>query len=71
MTCYFLDGKYEPERVQGADKMVMKFTTKLLKDKGLNMNSDERALLERIENGCDLIDRSQIMPIVNEFRPQE
>ena len=71
MTCYFLDGKYEPERVQGADKMVMKFTTKLLKDKGLNMNSDERTLLERIENGCDLIDRSQIMPIVNEFRLQE
>lgn len=71
MTCYYLDGKYEPERVQGADKLVMKFTTKLLKDKGLNMNKDERDLLERIENGCDLVDRSQIMPVVEEFREAE
>ena len=68
VTCYYLDGKYEPERVQGADKLVMKFTTKLLRDKGLNMNADERALLERIDNGCDLIDRSQIKPIIDEFR---
>ena len=71
VTCYYLDGKFEPERVQGADKMVLKFTTKLLRDKGLNMNADERRLLERIENGCDLVDRSQIMPIVNEFKDVE
>ena len=71
LTCYYFDGKYEPERVQGADKLVMKFTTKLLKDKGLNMNADERALLEKIENGCDLIDRSQIEPLINEFITRE
>ena len=71
LTCYYLDGKYEPERVQGADKLVMRFTTKLLNDKGLNMTADERLLLERIEKGCDLIDRSQIMPIVEEFKAQE
>ena len=70
LTCYYLDGKYEPERVQGADKLVMRFTTKLLNDKGLNMTADERLLLERIEKGCDLIDRSQIMPIVEEFMAQ-
>lgn len=68
VTCYYLDGKYEPERVEGADKLVMKFTTKLLRDKGLNMNADERNLLDRIDNGCDLIDRSQIEPIVKEFK---
>ena len=71
MTCYYLDGKYEPERVKGADSLVMKFTTKLLRDKGLNMNADERQLLEKIDNGCDLIDRSQIKPIINEFIPEE
>jgi len=71
VTCYFLDGKYEPERVQGADKLVMKFTTKLLNDKGLNMNADERQLLDRINNGCDLVDRSQIEPILKEFRESE
>ncbi len=71
VTCYYLDGKYEPERVQGADKMVMKFTTKLLRDKGLNMNADEKALLERIDKGCDLVDRSQIKPIIDEFKPSE
>ena len=71
VICYFLDGKYEPERVQGADKLVMKFTTKLLNDKGLNMNADERQLLDRINNGCDLVDRSQIEPILKEFRESE
>jgi menaquinone-dependent protoporphyrinogen IX oxidase len=71
VTCYFLDGKYEPEKVQGADKLVMKFTTKLLNDKGLNMNADERQLLDRINNGCDLVDRSQIEPILKEFRESE
>ena len=71
VTCYFLDGKYEPERVQGADKLVMKFTTKLLNDKGLNMNADERQLLDRINKGCDLVDRSQIEPILKEFRESE
>ena len=71
MTCYYLDGKFEPERVQGADKMVLKFTTKLLRDKGLNMTADERQLLERIEKGCDLVDRSQIMPIVEAFKDVE
>ena len=68
VTCYYLDGQYEPERVQGADKMVMKFTTKLLRDKGLSMNADERTLLDRIDNGCDLIDRSQIKAVTDEFR---
>ena len=71
VTCYFLDGKYEPEKVQGADRLVMKFTTKLLNDKGLNMNADERQLLDRINNGCDLVDRSQIEPILKEFRESE
>ena len=71
VTCYYLDGRFEPERVQGADKMVLKFTTKLLRDKGLNMTPDERTLLERIENGCDLVDRSQIKAVVDEFRQPE
>ena len=71
VTCYFLDGKYEPEKVQGADRLVMKFTTKLLNDKGLNMNADERQLLDRINNGCYLVDRSQIEPILKEFRESE
>ena len=71
VACYYLDGKYEPERVQGADALVIRFTTKLLRDKGLNMTADERKLLEKIENGCDLVDRSQIKPIVDEFSQPE
>ncbi len=71
VTCYYLDGRYAPGRVQGADKLVMKFTTKLLNDKGLNMNADERQLLDRINNGCDLVDRSQTEPIIREFRDSE
>ena len=47
----------------------MSMVHKMLSDKGLNMNDEERTLLKRIEDGCDLVSRQQIEPLVKEFRP--
>ncbi len=68
LTCFYLEGKYVPEEVKGIDKILMSFVKKMLKDKGLNMKPEEKILLEMIENGCDLIDREQIRPLVEEVK---
>ena len=68
LTCYFMGGAYDPARIKGIDKALMSMVHKMLSDKGLNMNEDERTLLDRIEKGCDLVSREQIEPLVKEFR---
>ena len=65
VTCFFLDGKYNPEEIKGADGILMKYVKKLLNDKGLNMTPEERELLKRIDEGCDLVNRDEIKPIVD------
>ena len=65
VTCFYLDGRYRPEEIKGADGLLMKYVKKLLTEKGLNMTPEERELLRRIEEGCDLVNREQIKPIVD------
>ena len=69
LTCYFMGGAYDPDQIKGIDKALMSMVHKMLSDKGLNMNDEERTLLKRIEDGCDLVSRQQIEPLVKEFRP--
>jgi len=68
LTCYFLDGAYDPQKVQGIDKKIMGMMIKMIKGKGLNATKDEKELLKRVEEGCDLVDRNQILPIIREFK---
>ena len=69
ITCYYLDGAYDPAKVKGIDEKIMGMMVKMLKNKGLNATADERELLRRVEEGCDLVDRAQIAPIIREFIP--
>ena len=68
LTCYFFEGRYDPGEVKGIDKFIMGFVKKTLNDKGLNMKPEERVLLDRIENGCNLVNRKQIEPLIEEIR---
>ena len=68
LTCYFLGGAYDPARTKGIDKAIMSMVRKMISDKGLNMSDEERTLLSRIEEGCNLVSREQIEPVVKEFR---
>ena len=56
------------DQIKGIDKALMSMVHKMLTDKGLNMNEDERTLLDRIEKGCNLVSREQIEPLVKEFK---
>ncbi len=74
VECYTLDGRYDPEKVKGGDRAVIGLTLKMLEEEGQAMTEAQKLLKERIENGCDLMDRSQIKPIVDRIRgdqPQE
>lgn len=65
LPCYCLPGKYEPEILQGADKVVMNMAMKMLSSKKeADVTEEDRSLLEKMKNGCDLIDRSRIQPII-------
>ena len=64
----YMGGAYVPDRIKGIDKAIMGMVRKMLLDKGLNMNEEERTLLKRVEEGCDLVSREQIEPVVEEFR---
>ena len=70
ITCFFLDGAYDPEKVKGIDQKIMGMMVKMIEGKGLNATQDERELLRRVHEGCDLVDRAQIAPIIREFMPE-
>lgn len=65
LPCFYLPGAYDPAKLQGADKTIMKMAIKMLKGKReLDVTEDDRILLAKMENGCDLVDRSRIQPII-------
>ena len=65
---YMLDGRYDPAMVKGGDKAVIGLTLKMLDSQWASMTEAQKLLRERIEKGCDLVDRSQIAPIVQRIK---
>ncbi len=69
MTCYYCPGAYNPEAVTGIDAGIMKMMIRMLEDKGeLNYTEADRALLDAVKNGVNLVDKKYIEPIVAEFK---
>lgn len=66
IPCWYFPGKYDPAQITGFDSQVMKMTKKMIE--GGDANAFGRTLLGYIENGCDLIDRSRIEPMVETVR---
>lgn len=64
LPCYFLPGAYDPTKVTGLDKRIIGFTKKLISDE-TPMGAQ---LLDYFENGCDMVDRSRIEPLVEELK---
>lgn len=68
LPCYFMPGAFDPAKIDKMDNMVLKLMKKMLNDKGLNMNDEERELLRMVEEGCDKVDREAIRPLVEEVK---
>ena len=68
LSCYFLPGEYHPENLKGADKMIMNLAQKMIRGKRESEITDnDKIMISYMENGCNLIDRQRIRPIVEEM----
>ena len=72
IPCFFLRGAYDPAKVKGFDKSLMKFVKKAIESKPESeRTSGETALLDAILNGADYVDRSAIGPLAEALRFDE
>ena len=64
---YILGGRYDPAKVTGFDGMLMKVCKKVLTSGKVDGAKDEaNQMLDRIENGCDLVNRNNIKSLVKD-----
>lgn len=69
ITCYYLPGAYDPQKVHGPDKALMGMVHKMLTGKNnTQMTPEDRVLIDAIEKGCDLIDRSETDRLVEDIK---
>lgn len=69
MQLYFCPGRYEPENVKGLDRMLMGIAKKVLKaGKTADDGGAADKMIERIENGVDLVDRRYTEPVLRAAR---
>ena len=69
LPCFYLPGEYHPENIRGADKLIIGMAKKMIsKKKASDATEEDRLLLERLEKGCNMVDRGRIAPIVREMR---
>ena len=64
LPCYFFDGAYDPAKVKGIDKQLMKVVHHMAKSKAEDPKTS--VLIKAIEEGADFTDRNQIREIVIE-----
>ncbi len=68
-TLYILSGAYDPKKVNGFDAMLMKVMKQVLKSgKTTEGQADAGRMLDRIENGIDLVDRGNIQALIKEAK---
>ena len=68
LPCFYLPGEYHPENLKGADKMIMNLAQKMMKGKReAEITDNDKIMISYMENGCNLIDRQRIRPIIEEM----
>ena len=65
----FLPGAFDPAAVKGIDKGIIDITKKMINGGSGNAFADK--LLDYFENGCDLIDRDRIEPLVDRIKASQ
>ena len=66
---YILGGRYDPAAVTGLDKFLMKtMRTVLLSGSTNDAKSQANMMKDRIDNGCDLVKRENILSHVKDAK---
>lgn len=65
LPCFFLPGAFDPAKLTGVDKAIIKVATKMFQDKPEAQAAAEDAqVLRYFETGCDLIDRTRTTALI-------
>lgn len=66
---YILDGRYDPENLDGLDGFLMKIMKKVLKSGSTKSASKEADMMEnRLVNGCDLVKRENLDSLIKDCK---
>ena len=69
LPCFFLPGAFDPAKLAGVDKAIIKVATKMFLDKPEAQAAAEDAqVLRYFETGCDLIDRTRTMALIESVK---
>ena len=69
IECFFLPGAFDPTEIKGLDKKIIDFTMKLAE--GGNTNGFGATLIKYMKEGCNLIDRNAIKPLIERIKEIE
>ena len=65
LPCFFLPGAFDPAKLEGVDKAIIKVATKMFLNKPEAQAAAEDAqVLRYFETGCDLIDRTRTTALI-------
>ncbi len=69
LPCFFLPGAFDPAKLAGIDKTIIKVATKMFQDKPeAQAAAEDTQVLRYFETGCDLIDRARTLPLIEAVR---
>lgn len=69
LPCFFLPGAFDPAKLTGVDKAIIKVATKMFLDKPEAQAAAEDAqVLRYFETGCDLIDRTRTTALIESVK---
>lgn len=65
LPCFFLPGAFDPAKLAGVDKSIIKVATKMFQDKPeAQAAAEDMQVLRYFETGCDLIDRTRTTALI-------
>ena len=66
-----MPGEYHPEKLDRIEKFIMNTAEKFLRGKKeVDVTDNDRKVLEYMEHGCNLIDKSRIKPLLEAAREE-
>ena len=69
LPCFFLPGAFDPAKLAGVDKAIIKVATKMFLNKPEAQAAAEDAqVLRYFETGCDLIDRTRTTALIESVK---
>ena len=69
LPCFFLPGAFDPAKLAGVDKAIIKVATKMFLDKPeVQAAAEDAQVLRYFETGCDLIDRTRTTALIESVK---